>query len=62
LAGIHGVSQIFTGTHLPARCAPLGPLTAPLAPVSFVYVMCLFVCAGFIIGLCTVKSEGSQEL
>jgi len=22
----------------------------------------LFVCAGFIIGLCTVKSEGSQEL
>ena len=22
----------------------------------------MFVCAGFIIGLCTVKSEGSQEL
>ena len=32
LAGIHGVSQIFTSIHLPARSAPLGPLTAPLAP------------------------------
>jgi hypothetical protein len=27
---------------------------------SFVYVMYLFVCAGFIIGLCTVKPEGSS--
>ena len=30
--------------------------------VSFVYVMYLFVCADFIIDLCIVKSEGSQEL
>jgi len=40
LAGIHGVSQIFTGTHLPARCAPLGPLTAPLAPM---YAFCVWI-------------------
>jgi len=32
LAGINGISQIFTGTHLPARCVPLGPHTAPLTP------------------------------
>ena len=28
----NGISQIFTGTHLPARCVPLGPHTAPLTP------------------------------
>jgi len=33
LAGINGISHIFTGTHLPARCVPLGPHTAPLTPV-----------------------------
>ena len=32
VAGINGISQIFTGTHLPARCVPLGPHTAPLTP------------------------------
>jgi len=30
LAGINGISQIFTGTHLPARYVSLGPHTAPL--------------------------------
>jgi len=26
LAGINGISQIFTGAYLPARYAPLGPV------------------------------------
>ena len=35
--GINGISQISTGTHLPARCVPLGPHTAPLTLISHIY-------------------------
>ena len=39
LAGINGISQIFTATHLPARCAPLGPHTASLTTRNFVILL-----------------------
>ena len=32
LAGMSGISQLLDGAYIPAICASLGPLTAPLAP------------------------------